>query len=463
MIKLKKLVPVLMLCTFALSCEKSITESFSTEENNQAYLEDIQYRDGQQQGTYTQGNQTLSTLRIMFSDHLKYHGTVEAWEYLPGPVQGQFRSMYMSEKAIMDAVGFNDYLDQKVGQGTMSNNFSTSLKQVYSTIKSINDGNVGSLASTLAGQRDGLTLVSYEQYAAQLVYDLLISVANDLASSRDASCKLEDWLEDLLEGAAIGANIAEVITAIFTYDGNPETVSEVVISISGQTIKISYKVLGTVIGGIIGGVAGIFNGDECDCGPPTGISIVNPSGVNCGTTYQLYAYGAGSDADLFNWFVNEGNSSAIFPGQPALLGVPVTQASPAVPLNVAVTALCPEAAGDPIAMEANTLTTTIDLFAIPANQVGDIIVLSNYNLANGLNAHVGNVDVFQVSSTGGAGYNNSYSVSIMPPNLGTVTPGQNGSFNVNWNSAGAGSIRFMGTNNCSGQQNSLSVSVVVAQ
>jgi hypothetical protein len=185
--------------------------------------------------------------------------------------------------------------------------------------------------------------------------------------------------------------------------------------------------------------------------------VVNPTSACSSTSgFQLNAWGAGDDAEFYDWVVNEGNTSASFPGQPALLGPFITQASPSVPLIVAVTALCPEAMGDPIAMAQNTYTSDppINLFSLPSTQVGQLTVFSNYVPQNSQIFPTVNVDgSFQLSTSTG-GQNITYTVNLYPPNAATVT--QNGSsITVDWLSTGGGYISFSAINSCSGQTNSI--------
>ena len=347
-----------------------------------------------------------------------------------------------------------------------------SMKSLNNTISSFEGTDLNSLIQILEAEKIDLTttytetLTSDEQIAIEFLYDLALSLLEFYFPQdgeivfRSGGCKLGNWLDDVMRGAQIGGIAGTILSEIFKNDGNDQTPGEVVINVLGQVVSISLTVIGTVLGGLVGGIAGLFNGNDCDCEVPQGISVVAPTG--CTPTFMLHTWGAGEDAEFYDWIVNEGNNSASFPGQSALLSTPVTQTSPETPLIVVVTTLCAEALGDPIAMAENTITQEINLFNVPFAQVGDIMVISNYNLSTTLNTSVGNTDYFSVSSTAGMS-NVTFSVSVMPPHLGTVTQTGVNSFAINWLNVGGGSITFTGTNVCSGFQNSTNAVINVSQ
>jgi hypothetical protein len=472
---LKKIILIALPIIFASSCNKHelLSDEIPTVKNIDSKLS-LAANDGQLANwdnpeLYSQ-NPSVALFREMFSNHLKHHATVEPWGYLPQSTQGTFRVYYEQEKALFNNLGHDAWVDRKVQDGSISYALGLSMKTINTTLNGINDANIGSLVPTLRGQRNSLTLMTEEQVLAELMYDIILSTINQLyppggINSRIDPCKLSDLIGDIANGIKIGATVGQVVSVVLQYTSGlivPEGSGwEVLANASGAVVKVKLQVIGGIIGGIIGGVVGILNGDDCDCGAPLGISIVTPNNPSCALSYQLYAWGAGDDAEFFDWTVNEGNSSAFFPGEPPLLSNPVTQASPNVPLLVSVTALCADAMNDPSAMGQNTLTAQqINLFGLPINEVGNILVFSNYNTQSTITEYVGNSSTFDLSSTAGMG-NNTYSVSVFPPNLGTVIQNPSGSFSINWTSVGAGTIRFTGTNTCSGLQNTLIANVII--
>ncbi len=468
----KKLLPFIGLLLFAVSCDKSdsFSDSNLVAESTTNQQDDNSPKDGQitsrgSLATYSQ-NPNIAPFREMFGNHFRYHATVEPWHLLPEYMRETYKTKYLEEKAVFDALGYNAWVDQKVLSGRFTSALGVSLKNLKGTVDGINGTNLGTLVQTLEGQRNNISLMTEEQATLQLIYDIILNVINELypdggVEERGDPCKIKDLIDDILKGAGIGAAVGEAVSEIFA-NMNPQKPTEVIIQVLGQAVAVSLTIIGGIIGGLIGGVVGIFNGDECDCGPIQGITVINPTSACSSTSgFQLYGWGAGDDAEFYDWVINEGNSSASFPGQPALLGPFVTQVSPNVPLNVVVTTLCAEAMGDPGAMAANTETKTINLFSLPSTQVGTLTVYANAVPQNGqISANVNTDSNFQLSTTTN-GPNITYSVTIFPPNIATLT--QNGnSIDVDWLSAGTGGITFSAVNSCSGQSTYLQLPFTVA-
>lgn len=309
---LKKLLPIAALLLFAASCNKSdslsdnplVDESTTIQQSpNETHDDQVTSRDNS--ATYSQ-NPNIEPFREMFGNHFNYQATVEPWYYLPEPIRGTFQSKYLEEKALFDAVGHDAWVDQKVLDGTYSIDFGVSMKNLNTTVDGITSGNISGLVQTLESQRNSLSLISQEQATAQLIYDIILTVINELYPEgglefRADPCKLSDLIDDIKTGAEIGATVGEIVSAIFENDGNEETVGEVIINVAGQAVAVSLTIVGAVIGGIIGGVVGIFNGNDCDCGPPLGISVVNPTAACSSTSgFQLFAWGAGDDAEFYD-------------------------------------------------------------------------------------------------------------------------------------------------------------------
>jgi len=419
-------------------------------------------------------------LREITTNHLKYDISRDPLYYFPEGIREQFDQEYKKHQAELEAIGLAAYLEQQQQAGNIAASSVETLLAFKPAIEKVGDGLYEEAIDNLIEKRSNLKLASVvaNEHLNMFIslHDILISIVQDVINNDDKAtlrspCSIRDFIDDIIDGVAVGTAVGTAVGVIFDFangDGGP---LQVTIRLVGETVTLAAGLIGGIVGGIIGGISSLFRDGNCDCGPATGVrvSIIDDMGDPCNPTYRLFAFGAGSDAELFNWTVNEGNSNAFYPSEPALLGPPPTQNSPAVPLFVNVVTLCPQDLDDEEAMIGNTLVSQeVNLFDAYAEveEVGDVLVYNDFNQTISGTIEISqsvNAPKIRPSSTNGGTLRNTFTIQFLPGSFGSsTTTGEDEFLLFISGSVGTeGTFRVRGTNNCSGAISDLLLDYVI--
>ena len=264
-------------------------------------------------------------------------------------------------------------------------------------------------------------------------------------------CSVAEVFEDVFEWAGEGAAIGGIAGNILQNVDPDSGLLVITFEIGGRVIELT----GAILGGVIGGLAGLINGlffKKCDCNQPDNI-IVLRNGAACTMTRTVRAIGSGDDADLWQWTVNEGNSSAVF-----ITTVPqleVTQSNPTPPLIISVLPICPQD-GELGDLE-KTRTETIDL-SLENGQLGQA---GTTTISPGqVNSSVGGSSYIRFINSNTTSGNIDFTYSV-PSSLGHIIEDYGNGVRVGWHNSGSSTISVTATNRCTGLQSSASITVTI--
>lgn len=425
-------------------------------------------------------NVTAIKFREMILSHFKNDGGRDPLYYFPTKIREEFFTEYEEQEIELKALGRTAYLEARRIDGTISPYFANSIVALDPILVEINSGRYEKTIDYLITQRPSAEIPSDEAIGIISLYDVIIAHIENAINNEDQAtlrepCSLSELIDDVIDGATIGAAVGGIIADIVNFlvgddPNNPNTSNPVVLFF--DRLSLPLAVYGAVIGGAIGGLFSFLNDGNCDCGPATriGVFIMNDNGDLCNPTYRLRAYGAGDDAEFFNWIVNEGNSGATYPAQPAILGVPPTQNSPDLPLSVSTTTLCAEDMGDEAAMLGNVYTefpvNLFDSYRL-VEEVGDVLVFGQFQQRPDGTLEIstsGNAEIIRPSSTNGGTLRNTFSIQFLSGFGSSTTTGED-EFRlfISGNVGDEGSFRVRGTNNCSGATSDLVFNYIIVE
>lgn len=418
-------------------------------------------------------NYSASFLREMTLSHLRYDANRDPLLYFPEKIREEFSQQYDAQKIELESLGRSAYIEAKKEEGTMTPYFANAILALDPIIVKVNSSKYEEAIDDLIAQRPNAEIPSDEAIGIISLYDILIAqIENainngDQASLRDP-CSLSEFIDDVIDGATIGAAVAAIIRDVVGFFAAND--SPIVVFINGLTFPLA--VYGAIVGGAISGIISFFSDGNCDCGPATSIRVVilNDNGDICNPSYRLQAFGAGDDAELFNWNVNEGNSGAFYPAEPARLSVPPTQNSPDLPLSVTTTTLCANDLDDEEALIGNVYTefpvNLFDSYRL-VEEVGDILVFGQFEQRSDGTIEISqsnDAEIIRPSSTNGGTLRNTFAIQFLSGFGSSTTTGVD-EFRlfISGNVGDEGSFRVRGTNNCSGAISDLVFNYIIVE
>lgn len=414
---------------------------------------------------------SATKFRLMMTSHFRNDVNRDPMYYLPEKIREEFSREYEKQFLELESLGRDVYLETNVEKGNISEYFANAIRAFDPILIKIDNGTYEKAIDDLIGQRPSAEVASNETIAIISLYDLIIGHIQDAINNEDQAsvrtpCSLGDVIDGIVDGATIGAAVGAAIGQFIPDEGT----GPLAVFVNG--LQFSLSVYGAIVGGIVGAIGSFFGNDSCDCGPATSIRVVilDDTGDSCNPSYRLQAFGAGDDAELFNWNVNEGNSGAFYPSRPARLDVVLTQNSPDVLLEVSTTTLCADDIGDEEAMLGNVFSESpINLFDSfrQVEEVGDILIFGQFEQRSDGTIefrNTGTAPIVRVSSTNGGTLRNNFTIDFLSGGYGSSTTGVDEFRLFVQSTIGAtGSFRVQGTNNCSGAVSDLVFNYIIVQ
>lgn len=403
-------------------------------------------------------NDVANKVRKMIFTHFKYDSSRDPLYYLPEKYREEYSQEFEVQKAEIESLGRNAYLNEKVDEGRISRYFADAIISLDPIVAKVSDGKYELAIDDLILNRPNPEIPSSDAIIIISLYDLIIQAIQDTIDNEDqastrAPCSLAEFIGDVIDGVGIEGSIGGAAAGVIAF-------------LSGG-VGAGIPIAGSVIGGIVAGVISLFSDGNCDCGAATSIIVVDINGGSdpCNPELRLRALGAGDDAELFNWTVNEGNTNGFFPAEPATLSVPPTQNSPDVSLRVTTRTLCPNDLDD---IDANVLSAReINLFDAldQIEEVGEILVFGELQQQSDGTIEISNSGLAQIirpSSTNGGTLRNTFSVEFDSSCCFSSSTGQDEiRLFISGNVGDEGSFTVIGTNICSGATSELELNYVI--
>jgi len=420
-------------------------------------------------------NDSANEFREMILSHFKNDGGRDPLFYFPTKIREEFSQEYEVQKIELVSLGRSAYLAAKKEEGTISLYFVNAITSLDPIIEKVNNGKYEEAIDDLIAQRPSVELPSDEAIGIISLYDVIISLIQNAIINQDQAslrepCSLSEFIGDVIDGATIGAAVGGIVGDAVSFLVGNDNQNPIVLFLDGVSLPLA--VYGAIVGGAISGLVSLFSDGNCDCGPATsiGVFIMNDTGDLCNPTYRLRAYGAGEDAELFNWNVNEGSSGAFYPAEPAILSVPPAQNSPDLPLSVTTTTLCADDLDDEQAILGNVYTefplNLFDSYRL-VEEVGDVLVFGQFQQRPDGTIEINpsnDAVIIRPSSTNGGTLRNTFTIQFLS-GFGTSTTTGEDEFRlfISGNVGDEGSFRVRGTNNCSGATSDLIFDYIIVQ
>ena len=286
------------------------------------------------------------------------------------------------------------------------------------------------------------------------VYRIALEIYQNYYSPGSASprggCDFKDFVKTVIEATLAGA-----VTGLEIAPGEIFTDSGAFILLP---VGLALELTGAAIGGFFGAIIGVFQGafsKNCDCSEVDGISILSED--DCDLTRTLYAFGAGDDAGLFHWIIEQGDSTAEF--FTTVSRITVTQLSSTELITVSVASVCED--GETEAIEAENInfstSTSSDL-----GQVGELNLSYACPYENQWGEYINNcfdidADVsMTVTSSNEASGHLEYQFDLQPPGMGELIIQNERTIRITWEQTGNATLTVTATNSCSGLTETIS-------